>query len=211
MNFREEAVLEAPDRQRPVARGLAQHRDRRVQVFQRVEEAGRALHVDDAGHVSIVVVLRLLRDALRSFLRPVNVLAARPGDEPFEGLVQVRAAAARHVDERADSRVRSERAPRRLFVEVFHQGGARVAQLVDRRNRLAAYHGALVPRIGVAFLDALIRVVHDLPHLAAVAARDVEAAARRARDDAGEGLLEVVCEGLDVVQAAAGTHCCFDK
>ena len=117
------------------------------------------------------------------------------------------AVAARHVDERAGG-VRGQRAPRLRLVEVFHQRGARLAQLVDggalpRRVRL--------PPRDVALLDALVRAVHDLSHLAAVAARDVEAAARRARDDAGEGLLEVVREGLDVVQAAAGTHWCFDK
>ena len=83
-------------------------------------------------------------DALHLFRWSVDVLAARLRHESLEGRMQRSAVAARHVDERADSRVRSQRAPRRLFVEVFHQGGARVAQQPAAR----AEGGAGGPRKG---------------------------------------------------------------
>ena len=72
--MREERVFAAPDSE-PVDRP-AKRRGSRVQGFQRVEETRGALDINNARHVALIIILRLVLDALHLFRRSMHVLAA---------------------------------------------------------------------------------------------------------------------------------------
>ena len=79
---------------------LDMHQFLRVFGMTRVPQEGAdVLHqVDDSRHVALVVVLRLILDALHLFRWSVHVLAARLRHESLEGRMQRGAVAAGHVD-----------------------------------------------------------------------------------------------------------------